>query len=262
MSFKGPDRVSLLTLGGRVLVTCVMGKYQRERFINAKGQADLVLRKKGKWFLLVTVDVPAAAPVPTNDFIGVDLGIANIATDSDGTKHSGKPVDDIRRKHNLQRKRLQRKCTKGAKKKLKRVAKKEARFRQHENHRISKEIVETAKGTGRGIALEDLKGIRERVTARGGDARNRLSGWSFHQFYCFLSYKARLSECPWSRSTRPTLPRPVPNVGIANAPTEGANLSSVARRAATSNTPMLSGPGTSETPLCRKAGLWPQVSRP
>jgi putative transposase len=196
MSFKGVDRVSLLTLEGRVIVPFVMGKYQAEQFTHAKGQCDLVLREDGKWFLLVTVDLPDRAPTPTTDFIGVDLGLANIATDSDGEMHSGKPVDDVRRKHNLQRKRLQRRGTRGAKKKLRRVAKKGARFRRHENHRISKEIVETAGRTGRGIAVEDLKGIRERVTARGGDARNRLSGWSFHQLHSFLAYKAQVAGVP------------------------------------------------------------------
>ena len=49
--------------------------------------------------------------------------------------------------------------TKGAKKKLKRIAGKEARFPQHEDHRISKAIVATAKDTARGIAVEDLTGI-------------------------------------------------------------------------------------------------------
>jgi putative transposase len=161
-----------------------------------KGQSDLVLRKDGKWFLLVTVDVPETAPIPATNFLGVDLGIANIATDSDGTKHSGKAVEDVRRKHNLQRKRLGKRNTKGAKKKLKRIAAKESRFRRHENHCISKTIVETARRTGRGIALEDLKGIRERVTARGGDAKNRLSGWAFGQLYAFLSYKAQLAGVP------------------------------------------------------------------
>ena len=198
MSFKGIDRVSLLTLSGRVIVPFVMGKYQREQFTLAKGQSDLVLRGDGKWFLLVTVDVPEATPIPTTDFLGVDLGISNIATDSDpdSEPHSGKAVDDIRRKHNLQRKRLQRRGTKGAKKKLRRVAQKEARFRRHENHCIAKRIVETAKRTERGIALEDLKGIRARVSARGGDARNQLSGWSFAQLFAFLSYKARLAGVP------------------------------------------------------------------
>lgn len=160
MSFKGVDRVSLLTLGGRILVPMLIGKYQAERIGYPKGQADVVRRNDGKWFLLVTVDVPSGTKAPTTDFVGVDLGIANIATDSDGEEHSGKDVERTRKKHNLQRKRLQRKNTKGAKKKLKRLARKESRFRRHENHRISKAIVAKAKGTDRGIALEDLKGIR------------------------------------------------------------------------------------------------------
>jgi IS605 OrfB family transposase len=196
MSFKGVDQVSLLTLGGRILVPFLMGRYQAEQFTHARGQADLVLHEDGKWFLLVTVDVPAGTPIPTTDFIGVDLGIANIATDSDGDQHSGKEVERIRRKHNLQRKRLQRRDTKGAKKKLKRLSGKEARFKRHVNHCISKAIVDKAKGTGRGIALEDLGGIRERTTVRGTDARNRLAGSSFGQLYAFLSYKAERAGIP------------------------------------------------------------------
>jgi putative transposase len=193
MSFKGIDKVSLLTLDGRVVVPFILGEYQAARIGYPKGQADLVRRKDGKWFLIVTVDVPDGTRPPTTDFVGVDLGIANIATDSDGNAHSGKAVDHIRRKHNLQRRRLQRRNTKGAKKKLKRVSGKEARFKRHENHVISKAIVESARRTGRGIALEDLEGIRQRVTARGGDARNRLGGWSFAQLGAFIDYKAKLA---------------------------------------------------------------------
>src|SRR4051794_1922348 len=37
MSFKGADRVSLLTLDGRVVVPVIMGKYQAERYTHAKG---------------------------------------------------------------------------------------------------------------------------------------------------------------------------------------------------------------------------------
>ena len=50
----------------------LMGNYQREQFGYAKGQADLVLRKDGKWFLLVSVDVPDGTLIPATDFIGVD----------------------------------------------------------------------------------------------------------------------------------------------------------------------------------------------
>jgi putative transposase len=196
LSFKGIDKVSLLTLSGRIVVPMIVTGYQAERLGYRKGQCDLVRCKDGKWYLFVTVDVPGGSPIDPADFIGVDLGIANIATDSDGNQHSGQDVERIRRKHNLQRKQLQRKNTKGAKKKIRRMRDKEARFRRHENHCISKRIVESAKRTGRGIALEDLEGIRERVTARGGDARNRLSGWAFAQLGSFIGYKAQLAGVP------------------------------------------------------------------
>src|SRR5688572_4844754 len=89
MSFKGVDRVSLLALTGRIIVPMIMGRYQAERFTAAKGQCDLVRRRDGKWFLLVTVDLPDGTKTPTTDFLGVDLGVVNIAATSDGDLHSG-----------------------------------------------------------------------------------------------------------------------------------------------------------------------------
>jgi IS605 OrfB family transposase len=195
LGFKGLDKVSLWTMVGRQVIALVYGKYQSERFDRIKGQCDLVYRN-GKWFLLATVDLPEKPPVKVTDFLGVDLGIANIATDSDGTQYSGKPVEAVRRKHNLQRKRLGHRNTRGAKKKLKRVAGKEARFRRHENHIISKAIVQTAEDTGRGIACENLAGIRDRLPVWAKDARNKLSGWSFHQLFSFVLYKATLAGVP------------------------------------------------------------------
>jgi putative transposase len=195
LSFKGPTGVSLWAMSGRLRIPFVCGAYQRERQGRIKGQADLVYRE-GKFFLLCTIDLPGAAPIVPVGVLGVDLGIVNIATTSDGETFGGGDVEAVRRKHNLQRKRLQKRGTKGAKKKLRRVAAKESAFRRHQNHRISKSIVQTAQRTGRGIACEELTGIRGRVTALGGDAKNRLSGWSFSQLYGFLAYKAELAGVP------------------------------------------------------------------
>jgi IS605 OrfB family transposase len=188
----------LTLLGGRRKIATVLGDRQRSLLKGKKPTASvLVKRRDGRYFLHVPLPEGAPDPIQAEDTVGVDLGIAKIATTSDDPEgHCGKPVEKVRKKHNLQRKRLQRKRTKGAKKKLCRLAGKEARFRQHENHVISKKIVEAAKRTGRGIALEDLQGIRDRIRARGGDARNRLSGWSFRQLYSFLSYKAADAGIP------------------------------------------------------------------
>lgn len=194
LGFKGLDKVSLWTLAGRMLFPLVYGQYQGERFDRMKGQVDLVYRG-GKFYLYCTIEMPENAPITPTEFLGVDLGIVNIATDSDGGTHSGDAVEKIRRTHHRNRKTLQRKGTKGAKKRLKALAGREGRFRKHENHRISKELVTLAKDTGRGIALEDLKGIRDRVTVRAKD-RSRHAGWSFSQLRLFVEYKAKLAGVP------------------------------------------------------------------
>jgi putative transposase len=156
----------------------------------------LVKRRDGTYSLHVPIVALAPEPIPATDFVGIDLGIVNLATDSDGKPHSGAEVEKVRKKHQLQRRRLSRKGTKGAHKKMRRIRNQEARFRRHQNHVISQEIVQTAQRTGRGIALENLKGIRARVTARGGDARNRLGGWAFAQLGGFIVYKAQLAGVP------------------------------------------------------------------
>jgi putative transposase len=203
MSFKGLDRVSLLTIQGRVIVPLVMGKYQRERFTNAIGQSDLVLRKDGRWFLLCSVDLPDKTTLPATDFIGVDFGITNIATTSDGEVFSGAEIEQARQRHHALRQTLQHKASRQSKagkrprsirKLLKRKSGQESRFRSHTNHVISKKLVASAIGTQRGIALEDLQGIRKRVEKRfRRKQRAKVSGWSFFQLKQFITYKAQLS---------------------------------------------------------------------
>lgn len=112
MSFKGLHRVSLLTLEGRVIVPLVMGRYQEERFSENYGQCDLVRRKNGKWFLLVTVDLPDGTPLPTTDFIGVDFGVVNIVADSDGQIHTSDQTKKVREDYRRTRRSLQKKAAK------------------------------------------------------------------------------------------------------------------------------------------------------
>ncbi len=192
-SFREWDwTVSLTLLHFRQRIDTKPGEHQKIVLKGTTPAAAQLVKRDGRFFLHIQLGGEAPEPIEPEDYIGVDLGIARIATTSDDpTGYCGKPIETVRRKHNLQRKRLQKRGTKGAKKKLRRLSGKETRFRRHENHWISKSIVKNAKDTGRGIALENLKGIRGRTTARGGDARNRLSGWSFRQLVGFLSYKAQ-----------------------------------------------------------------------
>jgi len=74
---------------------------------------------------------------------------------------------------------------------LRRMHQRERRFRSNTNHILSKQLVETAKDTERGIALEDLTGIRDRTRFRKSQ-RATIHGWSFGQLRAFIQYKAHL----------------------------------------------------------------------
>jgi IS605 OrfB family transposase len=204
MSFKGIDKVSLLTLQGRVIVPLVMGKYQADRFSNAKGQCDLVYREHdGKWFLLVTAEFPDGEEIELTDFIGIDLGINQLVTTSDGNSETGSEIDTVQKKYAKLRQILQHKAAKQTRSRkrprsihrfLKRISKRVRHFKRHSNHVISKKIVQNAKDTNRNIAIEDLKGIRGRCEARFRRfERARFSGWSFSELRQYIEYKAKLA---------------------------------------------------------------------
>ncbi|RIH85131.1 transposase, IS605 OrfB family [Calidithermus terrae] len=63
------------------------------------------------------------------------------------------------------------------------------------NHTIAKRIVEKAQRTNRAVALEDLRGIRQRVRARRPQ-RSTLHSWAFHDLGQKLGYKARRAGVP------------------------------------------------------------------
>ncbi len=163
-----------------------------------RGQCDLLYRKRTKmFFLAVTVDAPEPTPDEPQDDVGVDLGIITLAATSDGEflNHSTGPrhahINQVRARYSRMRRKLQVKGTKSAKRLLRKRRGREKRFARDINHCLSKALVSTAKDTGRGIALEDLKNIRSRVN---GSTRQRrvLHNWAFFQLRAFMAYKAAL----------------------------------------------------------------------
>ncbi len=166
LSWQIPDRtVSIWTTSGRVKNVAVTASPEQlaTLALYRKGESDL-LERDGMWFLNATCEVPEA-PLNTDpvDFLGIDLGIVNIATTSDGEIMAGRELNRTRPRERSLRAKLQQKNTPSAKRRLKKRRHKEARRARDINHMIAKHVVAEAGGTGRGIALEDLTGIRERV---------------------------------------------------------------------------------------------------
>ena len=125
----GIDRVSIMTLQGRLKLATRIGKYQKARFDRIKGQCDLIYRK-GVFYLIVVIDAPEQTEYDPVGVLGVDLGIVNLAVDSDKQIFEGKKVEQVRRHYNKQRATLQRVGTRSAKRKLKKISGKERRFKK------------------------------------------------------------------------------------------------------------------------------------
>ena len=183
--------VSIWTVDGRLRLPFVCGERQRELLRTRQGESDLVL-VKGAFYLLAVCNVEEPTPGELKDVLGLDLGIVNLATDSDGESFSGEQVERTRQHYERLRRALQKVGTRSAKRKLKRLSGRERRFKKNTNHVISKRIVEKAKVTGRDIALENLTGIRDRTTVRANQ-RARHGKWAFGELRQLLTYKAQLS---------------------------------------------------------------------
>lgn len=181
------DSVSIWTVAGRLKIPFVCHNPRYLPYI--KGEADLVT-KKGKWYLFQTVEVPEDDVKDVEDFIGVDFGIVDIATLSDGTSFGSKDLNKVRDKQFKVRRSCQRKGTKGSKKLLKRLKGRENRHAAIINHTISKKIVNLAMAERKGIAIEDLTHIRTRARVRKSQ-RRRHHSWAFAQLRSFLEYKAK-----------------------------------------------------------------------
>lgn len=183
--------VSIWTVDGRMRGIRYTGSADQLKVLDQyrKGEWDLVQRR-GTWFLIATCDLPEPEVSEPVDFIGVDRGIVNLATTSYAVNYQGRGLTRHRAWCARKRAELQKKRTRSATRRLARRTHKEQRHATHVNHKISKEIVSVAQRTGRGIAVEELDGIRERVRLRRNQ-RGTFSSWPFHQLGQHLAYKAR-----------------------------------------------------------------------
>jgi len=191
---RGRQTVSIWTTRGRQTIPFQAGERQRALLQTRQGEADLVYRD-GSFYLFQTCEVEPPPPGAVSDFLGVDLGITNIASDSDGTRYSGAQVNGLRARHSRLRRKLQKLGTKAAKALLRKRRRRESNFAKHTNHVIAKRVVARAERTDRGIALENLQGIRSRVRVRKAHRRQQHS-WSFHDLAQKISYKAALAGVP------------------------------------------------------------------
>ena len=179
---------SLATVAGRLEIGFTVPKHAAQYVGGKVCSADLCFRK-GHYFLHLTVSIPAPTVAPSQEVLGVDLGLNRPAVTSTrhflGERHwkeQERCIFRIRRK-------LQKKGSKSAKRHLKKLSGQLFRQRRDHDHVLSKRIVRHA-SPGSTIVLENLTNIRERVTHRKGAGQRRMHSWSFAQLFGFITYKA------------------------------------------------------------------------
>src|SRR5260221_2451557 len=216
-SFKPDQQVSVLTLQGRVILL-YQGYEHHVALIHhgaTIGGAKLWYDKAHKQFYLL-VSLELEIPEPTPDIlptvVGVDVGqryLATTATLSNQSRfYPGKRVRAKADHYARLQKRLQKKGTRSAKRRMLALSGRERRLKLQANHRIAKSIITSHPHTL--IGLEDLTGIRERtrrrkrrrkkqgkgtvpVSKKARRANRHASQWAFAELQEMLTYKAALA---------------------------------------------------------------------
>jgi putative transposase len=216
-SGKPEQQVSILTLSGRIIVSYTgyskhVDLMQQDAHI---GAAKLWYDKPHKQFyLLITLEIEVAEPTPEShqQVVGVDVGqryLAVTATpQNDASFYTGKQVRAKADHYARLRKRLQKKGTRSATRRLVVISGRERRLKQDCNHRISRRIVNMHPHCI--IGLEDLTHIRERTKRRthkrkkNGKGLERVSSkqrrsnwhaskWAFAELHSYIAFKATLA---------------------------------------------------------------------
>ncbi len=208
-SLKEDAQVSILTLQGRVIISHT--GYDKHVALIGNGThigaAKLWYDKTRKQFyLLVSLEIEVADPTPEThtQVAGVDVGVRYLAvtstTKGDCTFHTGKSIVPQANHYARLRKRLQKKGTRSATRRLVVISGRERRLKQDANHVVSKRIVDQHPHSL--IGLENLTDIRERAKRKKGKKASRkqrranatYSKWSFAELQSMIAYKALLHE--------------------------------------------------------------------
>ena len=167
---------------------------------NGKIIGATVSRRADKWFVSIQVEFPEPNPIHNSESqaVGVDLGVMDLMTLSDGTKHAGsKPhkvlLSRLRRLNkSLSRKRGSKKGEKKSKnfiktqKQLSRLHAKIANIRNDETHKLTSMLTQNY-GT---IGIEDLS---VSGMAKNHKLARAVLDMSFYEFRRQLEYKAKIT---------------------------------------------------------------------
>lgn len=150
-----------------------------------KNLAPLIFCRNGQYWAALTFEIPEL-PGKDGGILGVDLGLRILAATSEGLLIRGNKMNRLRRKTRYIKRELQRKGTKSAKRKLKKLSKLEQRQSRDVIHCSVNEVLKTDSSI---IAVEDLD-LRAKKYKKSSN-RRRFSV-PLSEFVRILEYKAKL----------------------------------------------------------------------
>ena len=179
----------------RISIRTSMTDKQKQIFANTKFGTMRIVYKGNKIVAQIVYEVAEPGYIDDGNVMGVDLGIKCPAVSyiSDGSVKfygNGRKNKYMRRHYKYLRKKLGKAKKTDA---IKRINNKEQRIMKDIDHKLSREIVNTATAHGVSvIKMEQLANIRS--TTRTSRKNNpSLHTWSFYRLAQFIEYKAKLA---------------------------------------------------------------------
>ena len=197
-SFLKTGQVSINTNNKREKVDITFKN--REHFLDEHrlGEAKLIT-KNGRWFLYIsaTKEYSEFQKEKVQHVVGIDRGLRFLLNTFDEKGNAqfvnGKDILAKRRHFKKLRQSLQKKNTKSAKRRIRKIGQRENRWMTDVNHQLSKALVDYY-GPNTLFVLEDLTDVRFATEKHHKDSRYEAVSWAFYQVEQHLAYKARMNQ--------------------------------------------------------------------
>ena len=191
------SQLTFSTCDKRIKTIISIPVFFTERYPDSEGWklkgANIGMDRKGRVFVNLIYECPDYDIVENDGkIVGLDRGVYNIVTTSEGVHYGAKDVRRVKRKYNHVRSVLQKKGTRSAKRRLVSISGCEKRFVHDQNHCISKKLANTAEDVSVYV-LEALSSMnRLRLKGKSNKTmRKWLSNWSYTDLEFKLSYKCQ-----------------------------------------------------------------------
>ena len=191
------SQLTFSTCDKRIRTIISIPGFFTERYPDTEGWkqkgANIGMDRKGRVFVNLIYECPDPE-AGNNDgkIVGLDRGVYNIVTTSDGARYGAKDARRVKRKYSHVRSELQEKGTRSAKRRLKAISGCEKRFVHDQNHCISKKLANTDEDVSIYV-LEDLSSMNmKRLKGKSNKTmRKWLSAWSYSDLEEKLIYKCQ-----------------------------------------------------------------------